>query len=720
MVAACSWAHSAAGQSQAVAAPEPLLCGDGSESGGIKSRVLVGRFPKVGDVEQNSGQNLEYGFKGSLVAGLLTRNDAAVHVWGNDAEQLQRFKSLEEQINNAFVGGSPRDQQRRALAKLLRTQNCQYLLGGRISQDADAIGVTLYRLEAETATVRRSSPVFGDVQTLMRSADRFAAEFGAFLHEKQPAKQARLVEAGCISVPAPNPVPIPQTEIERLAATMRDRLAQGLAQDKRLLVKPVVNTAICGSPENASDNGSLVVSAELGGGKDTIEIRPMIRISDIDGSKTSIALPILTRPVAEVVAMPAYFAEAVHEFLFVTMRKDGSLPEEFFSAPQEASDRLWNILEQDLQDGNVERVALTAYRILASNPDNAFASYMLGRAFLSKQQPQLALEYFLTAKQRTREGWSAERLASLNEFSGEAQRRLRRASDSEEYFREARTLYAQAGKQNDSARAGRSLAVALFVSNQKDKASEELRSQPGLGSDVESLRLLGLFAALSDEFSNALEWYKLALKANPSDRETQTALADAYEALGKKELAAKRYQQSRVWFEAAIEQRPDDGRRIYLATLPAYQLGDFADVALKLERVINGTGTSTSEKLAPAFVDAVWLTLFESYLLLGRYQDMDQRFDAAAMALGPDARLLMSYFRFCGQAIGDPSKTSADLEKSPLFQSILNTPQPVSGKNVAGWNNENVDAYLKKAELSPDKRALVERANDRVLPAKLP
>jgi hypothetical protein len=81
---------------------------------------------------------------------------------------------------------------------------------------------------------------------------------------------------------------------------------------------------------------------------------------------------------------------------------------------------------------------------------------------------------------------------------------------------------------------------------------------------------------------------------------------------------------------------------------------------------------------------------------------------------------LMSYFSFCGQAIGDASKTAADLEKSTLFQSILNTPQPTSGKNVQGWNNENVDAYLEKADLPPDKRALAKRAKDRVLPVKLP
>jgi tetratricopeptide (TPR) repeat protein len=337
---------------------------------------------------------------------------------------------------------------------------------------------------------------------------------------------------------------------------------------------------------------------------------------------------------------------------------------------------------------------------------------------LSKQRPQFALKYFLAAKQRSREGWSAERLASLNEFSGETLQLLRRASESEEYFREAKTLYAQAGKQIDSARAGRLLAIALFVSNKRDTASEELRSQPELDSDVESLRLLGHFAALSDQFSDAIEWYKLALKTSPDDRETRTALADSYESLGKKELAAKRFEQSRVWFEAAIKQRPDDGRRIYLATLPAYKLGDFADVATKLERVVDGTGTR--EKLAPAFVDAVWLTLFESYLLLGRYQDMDKRFDAATSALGPDARLLLSYFRFCGQAIGDTSKTADDLEKSPLFQSILNTAPPASGRNVSGWNNENVDAYLETANLPPDKRSLVKRANDRVLPAKLP
>jgi tetratricopeptide (TPR) repeat protein len=665
-VAVGGWAHPGAAQSQAPPEPERLLCGSGSESG-IKPRVLVGRFPKIGDVEQNSGLTLEYGFKGGLVAGLLIRNDAIVHVWGSDTELVRRFKDLSDQITNAFVGGTPRDQQRNTLAEILKAQNCQYLLGGRISQDAEAITVMVYLLEARSGRVQRFSPVIGDVPSLMRSADRFAADFTTFL----PSTQARVIEAACISIPAE--LPISLTETQRLAAAMRERLVQGLADDKRFLVKSLADKAICATSVNASDDASLVVSAEVRGAKDGIEIRPVVRISDSSASRnTSITLPVLTRPVADVVAVPADFAEAVRAFLFVTTRNDGSFAEESSSAPQVASDRLWSILEHQLQQGYTERVALTAYRLLSENPENALASYMLARAFLLKQRPQLAFDYCLQAKQRAREGWSDERLAGLNELSGQALQMLKRPSESQAFFREAIGLYTKAGRQADSARVRRSLAIALFASDDKNKAFDELRSQPDLETDVESLRLLGLFFRLSDQFSEAIVSLKKALAADPNDEATKTTLADSYESVGKKEFAAKRYPQARAFFELAVAQRSDP-RRIYLAALPSYESRDFDDVASKLELAVKGMDAGTGEKLSPVFVEAIWLTLFEAYLLLGRYEEIDKRFDAAALVLKPGSRLLASYFRFCAQAIGDSSKTAADLEKGQLYQGILGT-----------------------------------------------
>ena len=117
----------------------------------------------MGEVDANLGQNLEYSFIGTLVAGLLVRNDASIYVWRRDPEQLRKFKELVEPIDTAFAGGTPRDKERIFLADMLKAQNCQYLLGGRISQEADAIGEGIV-VGTDSSGVAEGAEVFGGVE----------------------------------------------------------------------------------------------------------------------------------------------------------------------------------------------------------------------------------------------------------------------------------------------------------------------------------------------------------------------------------------------------------------------------------------------------------------------------------------------------------------------------------------------------------------------------
>jgi tetratricopeptide (TPR) repeat protein len=720
LAAACLiWTHAGMAQSQAQAPvkAEDQLCGPASEVGSKadpRERILIGRFVQFGQVDRN----LEYAFAGALIAGLLSRSDNSIFVWVTSPEQLRK-KKLSDQIDSIFAAGAPEEKQRKDLAAMLTPHGCQYLLGGRISRDGDAFGVTLYRLDVETGDVERSLPAAArDVESLMRTADRFATEFRSFLRQKRrAADRIGAVEVGCLSVTLPASV-VPRAEAERLASVMRQRLTQGLTEEKRFEVQPLSDKNVCTgtAAENISADVTLALSADVRRVREMIEVRPLVRVSEgVGDSKAAIELPALARPSTEIIALPSDFADAVRIFLFATIRKDGTLLPEFRNPPQKAPEISWEAFKGDLLQQKFEQVALAAYRLLAANPNNATAAYMLGRVLLSKQRPQPALDYFLRAKQSARgDDWTVERLAELNEAAGNAQQMLRRPPDAEKYLVEAKSLYIQAGKMTESARVGRTLAFSYFLSDKKDKAFDELRKQPNLDSDIDTLRLLGLFSIFSEQFGSATNWYQKALAVDPTDPTSKTGLADAYQAAGRKEFASNRYREARDNYDRAIELR-NDSITIYLASLAAYELADYNDVASRLETIVDRTG----EKLEPRFVEGVWLTLFETYLLSGRREQMDKRSDAAALALGPDALLLASYFRFCAQAIGDQSKSADDLEKGQLYQSIVGAPALVTASKVPTWNNDNVAAFLKKADLAADRRDLVNKATDRVWAPKL-
>jgi tetratricopeptide (TPR) repeat protein len=709
VAASLIWAQALQAQPQAPADSEDKLCGPASAPDG-KPRVVVGRFLQFGEFEPNLSRSLEYGFTGSLVGALLNRGDAAIFAWRGDAEQLRQFRDLSEQIDKAFVGGTPKDSQRQVLVAALKANNCQYLLGGRLSKEGGLLGVTLYRLDVEEGEISRFSPVFGDVQALMRAADRFSAEFGTFLRQRRLGTAApRVVEAGCISVLTP--LSIARSERQKLAVAMRQRLAQVLSSDKRFQVKRVASdTGTCPAPENVSSDATLILSAQLRRSRDTIEIRPVLKIPEtVAGSKISISLPSVGRPASEIVALPAAYADAIRAFLLVATREDGSLPEDFLSPPPSRSDGLLEIFEQDLQERTRERSALAAYRFLATNPNSAVASYILGRLFLFKEQPQLALDYLLRARERSDDP-PLIRHAELNEAAGDAQHELKRFAESVEYLRDARSLFAQDGRDRDALRVGRKVAIALFLSGDKEKAVDELRTQPSLEKDTESLRLLGMFAIFLDQYIDATAWLRKALAIDPNDAASKTYLAYAYQGIGEKELAADRYAEARDNFDLAAKQRRDS-QTSFLAGFAAYKLGDYDDVVSRLERVLADHADISGDLL-----DYTWLNLLEAYLLLGRYDQLERRSDAAAEALAsrPDARLLATYLRFCARAIRDASKTGADLEKDPVYQEILGAPPAVSAKNLSSWDNTNIEKHLASADLPPDKRGLVDVATKRV------
>lgn len=684
-------------------------CSTGSDTD-PRPRVVIGRFVLAGEYDANLARNLESAFAGNLVAGFLGRGETAI--FGFD--QVRRYKDLNDQVSAAFVSGPPRDS--KPLAALLKSHNCTHLLAGRISRDADTFGVTVFQLDAGSGEFQRSTPVFGDVQTIMRAGDHFATEFGQSLRQKQVASdQIRAIEPGCITVVPTLPVAAP--EVERLVASMRQMLGQALANEKRYLVKTPADKPICPATENASGDVTMVLAAELRRNRerDAIEMRPIVRVPEtVAGKRVSITLPATIRPVAQILSLPADYTSALRSFLFVATKPDGSLPEEIFGAPPTLED-LWKFepeLKRAVAIDHPERIALAAYRILATTPDNPAPLYMLGFILQAKRQPQQALDYLQRARQRPRDDWTPYSRGNLSETLGIALHDLRRPADGVQYLQEAKAEFEAAGKKEDAARASRNLARALFAAGNREKAFDEVRSQPNLEADAISLRVVGQFSLLSDQYNDAIVWLRKALAVNPNDSPAQMYLADAYEAVGKDEFAAGRPRQALENYDLATRVRTSS-RTYYLAALAAYELGQYEDAAARFEKALAGTG---SNKLSVADAEGSWLTVLESFLLVGKLDELEKRYDAviAGLADRPSARLLATYLRFAARVIGDTTKTAAELEKDPAYQGIMNADPSVSAKNLSGWDNSNIDKHIRQATLAPDKRALLDAATQRV------
>jgi len=694
----------------ALAAPslgERRLCGGASDS---KPRVLIGRFLLFGDFDPAVARTLEPAFVGAMVAALLNRREASIFVWGPDGGDLRPFKELNDLIDGIFVAGTPevgseQDRQRESLAPKLRGNNCDYLFGGRISKEKDLINVNGYLLDTETgAALRPFSGSLGDTQSVLMIAERFSNELISYLQRSRGHAYERAVEVGCLSVAFPVPNSLrPVAEV--VVGALRRRLVQSLSSDQRFRVESSIDdAALCPTDTKvAIESLAASVVAELQVTRENVEVHPLIRIfehNDVAGPRSfPISLSAIKRPMLTAARLPDDYAVRVRSFLVAAIREDGSFPKET-EIGRPAGSELLTVLQSQFAAGKPEVAVLTA---LSADPDGGAAFYALGKALQGKGESQLALESLLIAKQEEL-GFPQSARADLNEDLAATYAALRNQEDAAKYLAEAKGLYEAEGRSEDSRRVTRKLAAAWYRTGKRDEALEEVQKLSQLDTDNLSLRMLGAFSFLSNQYAEAEKWLTKALVADPGDEESKGYLAEVYGSLGRKELFNRHYVDAKRYFDRSLERRENSQVR-YLAGAASYENDDLRETISQYERIVAGPYESPS----PKWYQSAWLTLLECYLLQGEYDLLESRGKEANSVFSslPDHRLLAAYLRFMGRVLGATSMSVAELMEHPAYNDIKSAPPTASAKAL-NWNNDKVDRYVQKQALAADRAALVE------------
>jgi tetratricopeptide (TPR) repeat protein len=697
------------------------LCGETKD---LMPRVLIGRFSVFGEFEQDLSRILEQGFVSSLYLSLLQGKDNVVAFsWTNSAE-LPRFSNLKALIDNVFDdddSGSVREtaavRNKAALRHALLENNCDYLLSGRISRDGARVTVVPYLLSTLTGEIYRPFPPSGgDISSISKIAEGLARGLRAELNgTRQLNSKNRFVELGCFKVVGKIPPSI-RSSLDSLADLLRRYVAQELRDDRKFLVKvPGDKILPCqASPAQTPENIAVTVTAEIRlGGTKQIEVLPSIRFAgqSVDRREgNTFRLPPIKQPFSpsSISSLPGEFASCVRSFLIAVTKADGAFPteEEIADAPNIST---FSNARAGLDQTEVQRAALAAYRELTKNPQSNEADFVLARVFVLKRESSLALEYFLKAKIAETSLPPALR-AEMNESIGQTYVSLGNARESIQYFSNAKKFYLSTSDADAARRVNRKLSESLFLDGEKEKAIEELKRQSDIDSDGESLRLLGRFLSLSESHDEAIQWLSKALLINPSDNVAKSLLVGAHGALGRKAFADKEYISAREHFGLALNIQ-ESGLLFYLAAVSAYEIGDFRDAARLLEKMIK----LPSDKVALKLAEGGWLNLLECYLLLGDYPALDAQGEDAFRFLRwlPDSRLLAAYMRLMGEVLSNPKAEVAELKKSPSYIEIEAAPSGTSASTLE-WDNTRIKEYLNKQNLDSAKRAFVEEVRKRV------
>lgn len=704
------------------------LCGEPS---GSKTRVLIGRFLLFGDFDPSLTRSLEQAFIGSLIWGLATQDDLSVFVWGRDFVDLREFRDLPLLINDAFIGGVrelEQDKQQGGrtsdLSGALEKNSCEYLFGGRISKEGALISITPYLLQVATGKMLRpfGTASVSNISLVPKVADTFSADLVSWLRARQGRRPSEsIVEVGCFDLADTVSTSLqPLAEIH--AARMQRRMAQDLANLKKLQFRISSDkTAVCAQPRAeppvevaAVVSGTIGIRDQKGADERSsdlkeIEVSLTIRLIWPDNagrplaSETSVGS--FKGPLSAAAALTVEFSALARSFLLAIRQEDGSFPSSTDFAQAAQADPV-STLRLTLEQGKTDRAIIAAFRELARNPRSGLANLTLGKTFQRKQETDLALQYFLRAKEATTELTLAAR-AELNEGLGEVYLGQKNSKEAVEYLLRAKNFYASDGRGSNAVDASRKLARAFYESDSKDQAVAELTTQDTLNKDHESLRLLGWIYASSSEYGKAEEWLTKAHNLNPTDEETRALLADIYDAMGRVALTAQRFGPARTHFGKALQFR-EDGRLLYLSGVSAFELGEFRDAIRQFERVIS----LSAEKTSLTWTEAGWLTLLECYLLVADYSSVEARGEAASSALASlrDSHLLVAYMRFLARVLSDPVAEPTKLKQHAAYKAIENAPTGASAKNL-NWTNARIDEYLSRQALNPTQKGLIDAVN---------
>jgi tetratricopeptide (TPR) repeat protein len=715
--------------------PAQTLCTSDRD---VAPRILIGRFSLFGDFDPATQRLIEPVFTYGLVAGLFNRGVliSSISVWG--AIEQRQSADIVLAIGDAFLETTSQTESgkraRENLATILRAGNCDFLLGGRIARTADVVRITPYLFDVEKKEIDVPfAAVDVSPQSIFKVPDQLSERLaGLFQKTEEEASRWKAVQAGCFRLVGPDRS---RKDLEVLAAGLRRRILQDLANAKSRFQLSSEGSAVCGSQvSNPSGDVAAIISGEIQAGPETIEIRPVVKlIARGFRGRTQlvpIALQSISSPTSSALALLDEYSNVIASFLTAITTQDGAVPSPVLNTQPKTPEMLQALWTSSTAEKKFEQAALTAYQELSQRPDNAAAYAVLGNVFTEKLDRQRAAQNFAKSVEilenaRSPDPVSPELRAQIYESAGIAQTRVSKHGDAVNSFTTARSIHLSRAQPEQARRTGRLLASALFAQGKGQPAIDALTNQEDFEKDWETLVLLGRFLALSGRYDDAEKRLEQALTLDPNNAEAKGLLADIFSFLGLRQLAAGEaaasraqqhpaavksaainYRDARAYFLRSLKYR-EDVIVLYRAGNAALELGNYQDAILDFEKVTR----FPTEKSSLRWLRGAWLNLLESYLLQEDFETLEDRGEEALDAIGGlvDSRLVINYIRFVGRVLASGSKASDGLAKDPLLAELKRAPKTASAKKV-GWDNRKISALIDAQPDLGDKARLLREA----------
>ncbi len=706
--------------------PRAALCGP-RVTGQIN--VVVGSFPQSGAAAENSTKNLKAVFSGVIVGSLGSAGNIAAVIWDSDDRQYPDLRlQMEALLSQGGSGQSPQAQRAMTdIAEFLKTQNCDYLVGGQIVRDSKLLIATPFILNvAESSFASNLSPVVQEAAAPANSAaELFAIKFVRYIQSKRPSSPSnrQQVAIGCFMEQG--------ADRERVAANSNQRFVlsdtvdaiQGalfaeLSSDGRLagrLSKP--STALCPlsgpkdwAPETIAVFGGVVEST---GGQFTLRLSARaIERGSSAGFEISLTpnnddgFAVQTKPISQ--AKPAVDFAAVRDFVgkvrrivSVGMTADGVIfpgrDTDLPSGPEALSSMLTSLLES----GKNEEALTLGFKALSRGRDNPIALLVIARAFFNKSDAVAGSQY-LSSALAMRNKVADAALGPFLESAANAYKSSGLTELAINTFAQARDIFRGQGRDDDSGRLVRSIALLLFKSGKPEEARRTLLPQAEGKNDTEAIFALAQIDLSTGNINSAVEWLIRGSTLDPNDTRFKSQLASANRLLARNALAAKdreKDQEAVSYLEQALKY-DDDTETIYLLGIVSYRQGQYERAIAYYERLLSRPGYKEYYRWS----EAAWLNVLECYLLTERWDAVLSRAPIAiesALVGKSDSQLVALYLQSIAVALKDPRQPADAFFASEPYKKYSELRKFVSSKRLS-WNNASILSFLDKQEGNPD------------------
>jgi tetratricopeptide (TPR) repeat protein len=686
------------GRSPAGSEPVRHLPVCGSDSGG--NNVLIapflsslGRSPRGTQI----GKKIAY----AIALALDDRKGVTAFVWDPDYREEREQGKVTSLLENAFIRGtasSPDDKQDQRLAgelaRFLAEHNCHFLIGGQIVEEDKVLAISPFLFVRSSRNVTQPLDSFVDTYSnlsLTRLAHQYASQLSNFLHGLFPLLSDN-IEIGCLTVDSDL-----REQQNPFALHIRAELLKEVASDPRFAsAVELKDPPICAADSVSAQGGARVaIGAHVAPVGKEFTVAPTVTLR-----RDPVHLKFKLRaagPYPDLSSVRGEYVSEVSTFLKAASSAEGSFPA-FPELGLPPESELVGRVGELVQAGNREQAAILAYHSASRAPQDPRAQLALGHVLLAKELVNEAGEYLERAREHELALPAAARELLWESLSSFWQQ-VGATAEAREHLRKAQREYAGQST-NRSRRLTQNLALILVKAGELDEAATLLQMQPRFDQSVENLKVLAQIAAIKNSGED-LRWLQAAFDLAKDDQSIRKALFQAHVKRGNADLdraehpaeaasAQQHYARAQAQFEKALEIEPEAAETQYLAALSAYHRGDYENAKRWYERVISGREFR--------WVEASWVTLIESLLLLGRYEEVEARAQDAVKAVldkARDTHLAALYMRYAARLLRNPDRSREELEGDEVYAQLQQLRKDASIKKL-DWDFRPVVNYLRR------------------------